>query len=341
MGYYIKQIPNNKFNKYKYGYLDHMETLINMKDHYWNFAMELYCADNSSLPLNTLTLDMQLPYQTVSNVQFNLASDQTGVKDKVVYNIDYAKKYIANFNVDISQNEFLKQKLSNAKIDINLQMQIDPDPISKASFGPKQEDLDGLINEYGEQRFNFFYYYTNTHKINKQGQVQNDYGFQLKGGNECVRRCALVNCVGDDLLYNKQSIIQLANINSLDDFQVLSAKVKFNYWIGEDTETKSIESELNVKSSLTKNINIEFTKSTNYDFVNNKVILDPLGINGFYIPKASHGYFELELKINQNNNINNFVITNNFVFDNVDVKPYIGCCQITINSLEDFKEILF
>jgi len=342
MAYYIKQIPNNTYNKYKYNYLDHIETIIDMKDNYWSFAMQAIMINNSSLPLNTLTLDMQLPYQSIDNVIFNLAVDQTHAKDKVKANPAYAKAYDARFNVDVSQNQYLKQSLNNAKLNIGLSFQIDPEVIAKASFGPTQDDLDGLINETGEQRFDFCLYYTNTYQINKSKEVFNNYGYTLQPfQHECVANGLIMNFDSNDYLANKQAIKQLAIIKSTSEFQILFAKVKFNYWINDESDVKTLETDLDVSTQYQKEIIVEFDKHTNFDFTNNKVVIDPFGINGFYIPKLSHGDYELTLKINQNGIINNFIIKNSFVFDILDIKPYIGCCQILINSLKEFKEIRF
>lgn len=342
MSYVIKKIPENYINNYKYNYLDHLEAIVDLRDNYWDVDMQLYCINNSNLPLNTFTIDMQLPYQEANNISFNLASDQEGVKDKVDGNFDYAKLYESKFEIDVSQNEYLKQNLSNAKLTCIVNLEVDPQVIEKSGFTPDQEMLDGLITETSEQRVMFDLDYSNYYKVEKDAVIQNNYGYSLaRGESSCFSKIRLVDVTSNDYQDNTKSIVNLTTISSATLFQVLSAKVKFYYWLDYETVQNELEINLNIDTNLTNSIDINLQDKTIYDFVNNKVVVDPNGITGFYIPRFSSGYYELELKIYQDGNLNTFMIKNIFNFKQNINKPYIAIGNITINDLDGYKEVIW
>ncbi len=342
MQYFIKKLPEHDLNPYRYSYLDHLETFIDLRDNYWEFDMQLYVINNASVPLNSYTIDMQLPYQTASNIAFNLATDQTGVQDRVDGNKEYAKLFDAKFNIDISQNEYLKQNLENAKVNCTVALQIDPEPIEKASFSPDQEYLNGFINETGEQKATFNLDYSNYYQVVKDKQLMNNYGFSLgRHSSSCFSRVRLVDVSSEDYLNNTRAINKLTSIACETPFQVLAGKVKFHYWLDLTQEEKLFEANLILDGLETNQKDICLDQATSYDFVNDKVILNPAGINGFYIPKYATGYYEVELKFCQDGNVHTFMIKNDFNFLQNINEPYIAVSNVVINDLKDFKEVIW
>lgn len=342
MQYFIKKLPEHDLNPYRYSYLDHLETIIDLRDNYWDFDMQLYVIDNACVPLNTYTIDLQIPYQTASNIVFNLATDQSGVKQRVDGNRDYAKLLESQFIVDVSQNEYLKQNLENAKVNCIVSLQIDPEPIEKASFSPDQECLNGFINEAAEQRTHFDLDYSNYYQVEKGKELMNNYGFTLDWHQTtCFAKARVVDIACEDYLENTKSINKLTSIASQQPFQVLAAKVKFHYWLDLEQEEKLFEVNLEVDTKQTYKTEICLNQATSYDFINDKVILNPAGIMGFYIPKYSSGYYELELKFCQDGNIHTFLIKNEFNFLQNINNPYIALSNVTINDLKDYKEVIW
>lgn len=340
MGYYINQMQNT-YNHYKYHYLDHLTTVIDIRDNYWSFAMDLFSINDFKLPINSLAADLQLPYQTVENISFNLNSDQSGAQEAVEHNKKYCRIYSGNFNVDISQNEYLKQDLENVKLNFELSLFIDPEAAKGAGSDIKQEDLDNLIIETSEQRWSFVAYYTNTHIVDSNQTVNNISGYTLPFGNQCIATSRPVT-ISNPLLTNLQtSFNDLTTIKSNTAFQVLSGKVKFYYWLELESESKVLEKNLIIDRSLTNNIKISLNDNTLFDYEKNEVIFDPIGTEGFYIPKYSQGYYEIELQVMQTNAINKFVIRNSFNFVKNTTKPYIAIMHKVINSLDGFKEVSF
>lgn len=341
MGYYIKKLPEHDINKYRYSYLDHLETIIDLRDNYWDFDMQLYIINDASVPLNSYTMDMQMPYQEISDICFNLAADQEGVKERVDGNNDYAKLFESKFLVDVSKNEYLKQDLSHAKLNCVVNLQIDPEVMEKAGFDPGQEALDGFVNETGEQKVIFDLDYSNYYEVNKDGELSNNYGFSLaRHSSTCFSRIRLINVQSNDYSDNKKAINHLTSIQCDDKFQVLVGKVKFYYWL-DLQEGQTLEFDLDLDKQETNLINIDLNQKTIFDYENNKVLVDPCGINGFYIPKYSWGYYELTLKIFQDGNIHTFVIKNNFAFKENISKPYMAMQSIVINDLAGFNEVIW
>ncbi len=303
--------------------------------------MQLYAINNSLLPLNTFTIDMQLPYQEANNIAFNLASDQTDVGKKVDGNAEYAKLLESKFIIDTSQNEFLKQDLQNMKLSCLVKLIIDPQPIKDGGVNPTQQQLDGLITETSEQRVIFDLDYSNYYQIKKDATIKNNYSYSLsRGSSSCFSKVRLININSNDYSSNSYAINELATIASDTLFQVLIAKVKFYYWLDYEQEEKTLEFDLDISKQATNLINIDLNQNTIYDFINNKVVIDPSGIQGFYIPKYAKGHYELNLKICQDNIIHTFQILNDFVFNENINNPYVAITSTRIEDLDGFKEVI-
>lgn len=341
MSYFINEIKDNTYNHYKYHYLDHLTTVIDIRDNYWSFAMNLYSINDFKLPINSLVGDLQLPYQRLENIAFNLASDQSDAQDSVKYNKKYCRIYTGAFNIDVSQNEFFKQDLNNAKIDFDLNLYVDPEAAKGAGSDISQDNLDNLINETSEQRWDFVAYYTNTNLITQSTEIDNITGFSLPMGKTCIPTIKPVIINLPSLINLKNSFNELINISSLVPFQVVSGKIKFYYWLEFSSECKTLETVLQIDKELSTNRTISLNNYTFFDYEKNEVVINPIGVYGFNIPKYSQGYYELELQIEQDNAVNKFLIKNNFSFNQNIIKPYIAITHKVIERLEGFKEVIF
>lgn len=339
--YFINEIQNNIWNHYKYHYLDHITTVIDIRDNYWSFAMDLFTINDFKLPINSLAGDLQLPYQQVTDIAFNFASDQSHAKESVVHNADYCRIYSGSFNVDISQNEFFKQDLDNVKIAFNLDLFIDPDAAKGAGEDIKQEQLDPLIDETLEQHWSFELYYTNTHFVQHSQSVNNVVSYSLPFGNECIPTFKSIDVSSALYVDLTNPFNTLAHLQSSTPFQIISAKVKFYYWIELSSECKELEKVLEIDRQPTNSLSIDINDYTIFDYVNNTVIFNPIGVKGFNIPKYSHGYYELELSVLQSNCTNKLIIKNDFNFTQSQAQPCVYIIHQRIDSLEGYKEIKF
>lgn len=335
MAYFIHKLDKNLYNHYKYHYLDHMVTVIDLRENYWSFAMDLYSINDFNLPLNSLVADLQLPYQEVKDINFNLSSDQSHAQEGVEHNKQYARLYTSTFNVDISQNEYLKQDLTNTRLNLELSLFIDPEAAKAAGDDINQEDLDSLMNETSEQRWDFVMYYTNTHLIKQNAVIDNVVGYTLPFGHECVPTTKSIRVSSDLLQDLNQSFNTLAKLSATNPFQILYAKVKFTYWIDPLLETKSLEKVLDIDHSIHDNISIELNDATRFNEESNEVIFDNTGIPGFYIPKYSHGYYELELHVQQDNTITKLIIRNEFNFNACQQKAFMAIVAKPIEQTDE------
>lgn len=339
MSYFIKKIENNKYNLYQYHYLDHMTAVIDIRDNYWAFDIDLHSINDFSLPVNSLAGTLQLPYQQIEDITFTYNTDQSTAQSGVEYNKNYARLYSTHFEVDVSQNQYLKQDLNNIKLLMELSLYIDPEAAKGAGTDIEQDALDKLINETSEQRWSFEMYYSNTYLIQQNGAFDNINGFSLPFGHECIATSREI-IVKTNLLNNlTQSFDNLVSLFSNAPFQVLTAKVKFNYWIGYDGQQKVIEKVLDIDRNVTTRCDINLNDYTLYDFDRDEIIFDPVGTKGFYLPKLSQGNYEVELQILQSNTISKVVISNNFNFITSEIKPYIVVAQRYIDNLDGFKEV--
>jgi len=338
MGYYINKMENT-YNQYKYQYLDHMEATIDIRENYWDFATKLFCINDYNLPPSSLVANLEIPYQQVKDISFFLATDQSRAKDAVKYNKKYSHIYESNFSVDVSSNQFLKQDINNTKIDCSIKLEIDPQVLKNAGVSLPQDAVDSLIVETSEQRWNFSMYYSNTHIISGSEIISNINGYELVAGHDCGSKATIVEIGSNDYSTNNNSINDLVYLQSNMPFQIITGKVKFNYWLEDDPTCKTLETTLLLDRTMVNEITISLNQRTSYDFVNNKVLLDTGGILGFYIPRYSHGNYEVELQINQTNTLTKLIIKNEYVFLNNINNPHITSSRVRIDSLDGFERI--
>lgn len=336
--YYIKKIPNNT-NYCQYFYLDHIESIIVLKDNYWDFHIDLFTINNSLLPPNVLLGNLKLPYQEVNEITFNLASNQSRASaDNYKYN-EYCHIYQTNTQINIAGNDFFKQDINNTKLNCTLNLELDTASLKNAGINFDQQAIDQLIVEIQEQKWDMELYYSNSYLIQNKGTINNIYGYQLTKGKKCIENFNIVNISCNNYTDNIEPIIDLANIKSPNEFQILSAEVKFVYSKKLECNPKTYTINLLPDPTCVKELNISFNSSTIYDYDNEQVTYDPYGITGFYLPINVEGYYELYLQIKQENNTVKIAIKNPFNFNNFSTKPHIFVSHISIDNLKDFKEV--
>lgn len=341
MAYYINQIKDNVYNKYKYQYLDHAVGCIDLRQNIWDFNFKFIMINDCSLPIWSILMSVDIPYQQTKNIPLNLASDQTGASDLVKHNKKYAKIYESKFSLDISNNQYLKQDLNNIKLLTTMSFEVDAEQIKKSQAKISQEDLDGLIIETGEQRWSYEMYYTNTHFVNESTVINNPFAYQVLENGQCFPSTRPIISILNDYSLNDRPINDLIHFKSSTPFKVEECKVVFHYWIEGIAKEKTLETNVDVQKEFINELQICFDKNTTYDFINDTVVIDAEGIKGFYVPKHTKGYFQIELKLFQDNEIVKFIIKNNFDFQDEINKPHIDISNILINSLEGYKKVEF
>lgn len=337
--YYINKIPNN-INHYQYFYLDHIESIIVFKDNYWDFHIDLFTINDLLLPPNVLIGNLRLPYQEINEITFNLASDQT--RATAIETYQYAKYchiYQTDLEINIAANEFFKQEINNAKLNCLLNLQLDAQPLKNTGINFDQQAIDRLTIEIQEQKWDIEMYYSNSYLIERNGTISNIYGYQLAKDHKCLDKFNILNISCDDYSDNVAPIINLARIESMNPFQILSAEAKFVYSKKLEYNPKTYTTNLLIDRAYKNKLDISFISPTIYDYDNEQTTYDPYGLIGFYLPIDAEGYYELHLQLKQESNTVKIIIKNPFKFNNSSIKPHIIVSHILIDDLKDFKEV--
>lgn len=339
MGVYkVSKIPESFGSKNKYHFIKGMDGFIDLRENYWYLKLYLYSCNNFYLPPNSLLANLKLPYQTIKGITFNLSSDQDRKNKYKWEEVNCCKVYEAICTIDISCNNYLKQNLHDAKISYQFNFEIDPEPISRISNNTiNQYDLDGLINETYGLEWDFNLYYSNIYQITTNNLIcdcRNSY--KIDANKKVTEEKSVVKAIVNNYMHYQKPIIKLAVIKSTIPFQITNIVIKFFYRI--DGNNKEYELELkNFKSNLIGyevEINCDFKTLFNEksNFVSNSFH----GIKGFYIPKFSSGFYQVNFNLSQNNNNVKFIVTNPFHFATKNNFPKIKITTAKFENLNTF-----
>jgi hypothetical protein len=131
-------------------------------------------------------------------------------------------------------------------------------------------------------------------------------------------------------------------LQTQNSFVIDNTKVKFYYSIGDSPIIKTLESEDKQKIYVYDKHNIEFLNKTQYDKNKKEIMITINGTQGFNIPELAYGYYEIQLRVLQNNNIRNYKFTRDFSFNNPEFDTYkINIKSVIINSLNNFERITY
>jgi hypothetical protein len=135
--------------------------------------------------------------------------------------------------------------------------------------------------------------------------------------------------------------VNLLTLQTQNSFVIDNTKVKFNYSIGDSSTIKTLEYEDKQKYYVYDKYNIEFINKTQYDSSTKEVAITINGSPGFNIPELAYGYYEVQLRILQFNNIRTYKFTRNFSFNNPEFDVYkINIKSIIINNINNFERII-
>lgn len=340
MAYFINKIPNSLYKNKQYHFIKGLDGTIDLRSNYWYLKLYLLSYNNFALPPNSLISTLRIPCQTINNITFNLCSDQSIKQKYKNINNQYCKVYEAICAIDISGNQYLKQNLSNAKINCQLNFEIDPLPISKISNNSiNQTDLDSLINETYELEWNFDVYYSNTYYLSNNNSIcECINSYHIDPNNQVNENKGIIKAIVNDYMDWKKPIINLVTLKSTEPFQVLKIKIKFFYQIDGISDQHSYELNL-FKSNIAKyETSINCETKTLFNNTNNQIFSAINGIYGFYIPKYASGYYQINFNLLQNNNNVNFYINNPFHFSTNNNFPKIKILSKVFEQMDDFTK---
>jgi hypothetical protein len=140
----------------------------------------------------------------------------------------------------------------------------------------------------------------------------------------------------------RTSITNLLTLQTQNSFVIDTTKIIFYYSIGESAVIKKLEVEDKQKKYVYDKQNIEFLNPTQYDQNKKEVSITINGTQGFNIPELAYGYYEVKLRVLQNNNIRTYGFTRDFSFNNPEFDNYkINIRSIIINNLNNFERIKY
>jgi hypothetical protein len=141
----------------------------------------------------------------------------------------------------------------------------------------------------------------------------------------------------------RKPITHLLNMQATNPTTIISTKTNFYYSIGNDPKILEYKYENSNTTYVTNSYDIDFTTCTSYDTSSKQVSTSLTGNPGFMIPETSVGYFEVEVKLSQQDTIKTYVFHKSFNFIGEGYQnKYIHIKQIFINDVtKNFKRMVF
>jgi hypothetical protein len=162
-------------------------------------------------------------------------------------------------------------------------------------------------------------------------------------GNSYEKQSIVYYQMNSDCEDLRKPIIDLLNIQVTNPTTIISVKTNFYYSVGDDPKILEYKYEDNTTEYVVGKYNISFSAHTSYDTSTKQITTSLNGETGFMIPETSIGYFEVEVKLSEQNNIKlySFHKSFNFIGDSYENK-YVHIKQIFINDItQNFKRMVF
>ena len=292
------------------------------------------------LPLNSFYANFSFPSQEISNVNFNLSSDQSLI-DPITANFDYCKVYNGNFNMSIIEDNYFLQPLTDAKISMMTNLLIDTSTLNNLETNISQTDLDNFANEVYNQNKLTNFYYSNTFVSNlNNGYFKNVYEYYIDD-TSTLESYNSIQYNSNNYSLIKSPIINLMTLTSNCEFSILQIGVEFFYSTYNSDEIKTLNYSNNNYKTVQNSIDINFELKTLYDFKNNTVNKSLFGMDGFYCPDLCSGEYKVEIIINQFGSTKKIIFKNQFSFLQSNNYFTINTKQIVINDLTKFKKMVY
>ena len=180
-------------------------------------------------------------------------------------------------------------------------------------------------------------YYSNMYQISPNNLVCDCHNlYKIDANKKVVEEKSIVKAIVNDYMHQQKPIIKLVTIKSTIPFQITNTIIKFFYQI--DGDDKEYEFELkNFKSNpVGYETEIYCDCKTLFNEKSNLIVNSFHGIKGFYIPKFSSGFYQINFDLSQNNNNIKFVVTNPFHFATKNNFPKIKITKAKFENLSAF-----
>lgn len=340
--YYVKRLPENPVNKFKWIYIDSADGNLKIVDNKWYFDFKFYLIQNLYLPLNVFSLDLSTQFSELTGLNINVTTLEY-VPDWIVQK-NYCTAYSLTFNIDTNDSKFFEQILTNYDLYFNFKLEVDSQILSNAKLELDQNEFDEFVNECYSQTNKISFKYSNYNELTINDDhinMPNNYYLNSYLGSYSNDEIIYYS-LNNEIDYIDEPIKKLLTINFSKEYTIISKKVNFIYQIiGKPQESISYEDTTPLYGSTPLTINYDFC--TYFNESESKIENQIYGVNGFYCPLNCAGYYEVLLKLIYNGVVKTLKFINNFSFKgNEDFKnKKIQVTQIFINNIEFFKELNF
>jgi len=309
--YYINNINSNTVNNNKYVYIDSINLDIKMKSNMWTVDVREFIYSNSFLPNNVFETDFVFPFCTIKNVQL------VNTKQDVILNQDNLIEYDGSFTMDADVNHFLENEIKDLNLAITCNTYLDNNVLSSISIETGKENLEGFCDELNGETKQLSFPYFNSVAISSERNIPliSEVNVDTKSGYSFVSSSVFVKpytqfkdeAVDKILNLSSEGQITINQISSTISFDVNEKPCSFTL-VEDNCRTTN-------DGDLCFNEKIIFDENT-FTFEKYKN-----GINGFYIPFASHGMIENKITLSDcNNDLLTINVEQNFSFSSCNSK---------------------
>ena len=340
--YYVKRLVENPVNQFKWLYIDGSDGNLKIIENKWYFDINFYLINNLFLPTNTFNVNLSTQFTQISDISINAEAEQKA-PDWVTQK-DYCTKYTCTFEIDTNDSKLFQDPLTNYSILLNFSLNIDNAILDRADVGLDQYEYNEFISEIYQQKIQTKFLYSNyEEKDNKDStfNISNSYYLNSKLGSYSEDQIIYYS-MNNETDQIDEPIKKLLIIQFEDNYTILSKKVHFIYQVyGHEQNELTYEVTTPEYGDSTKEFTYDFC--TYFSEPSGKVENQNDGVNGFYCPLATTGYYQISIKVLYKNVIKTLKFINNFSFKgNDDYKnKKLQVMEVFIDNINYFKEVVF
>lgn len=339
--YQIKHLVNNPINDNKFIYIDSIDGNLVIKNNKWFFDLNYYVIDNATLPPNIFNACLELPFADIKDIQLLYVA--SGNIPSWVTQKENCKIYKSTFSIDTNESKFFDQILTKYLMYLQFSFDINTNVVNNSSIDVTQSDLDSFILEWNLIHQTLSFDFSNFVDLNDDGGVfgnGNQYYLNSKTGYS-ISENNISYQLNENLSDRTFAINNLLTLKTSSPFLINKIITKFHYSIEDVQGINTYENTNNDLIYVYDTYDIEFNKKTLYDEAKNEVVDSLNGVEGFYIPKKSNGYFEVLVTITQNENARIYRFMKDFNFIDTKSNTKIMIKEIFINDLNNFERMEF
>jgi hypothetical protein len=187
--------------------------------------------------------------------------------------------------------------------------------------------------------------YSNYIKVSdNEGWFDNGSSYYLTTKNGCYsRQAAVIYTMNNDCEELKKPIVHLLSLQTNTPACIIGYRANFYYSINSECKIYEYHYDNKDIAPIHGHYDLDFHVITSYDDSTKSVNTNLIGNYGFYIPTRSAGYFEIEVKIEQNDYVRTYCFHKNFSFSSeTHYDRNINITPIMIDTItSDYKRMTF